>query len=103
MDDDVDGLIDSADPDCTQQPNCDPSYPDRCIPSPPPDLDCEDIIYRNFQVNSSDPHGFDKDEDGISCETKSDSDSVMICILLWVHQKKMWSNLGALQMWVQFY
>jgi len=79
-DDDSDGLIDSADPDCkvvTPPPsNCDPSYPDRCLPSPPPTLDCKDIIYRNFQVNSSaDPHGFDKDKDGIGCETKSDSDS----------------------------
>ena len=74
IDDDGDGLIDSADPDCKQQPTCDPSYPDRCIPTPPPDLDCDDIIYRNFQVNSSsDPHGFDRDNDGIGCETNSDS------------------------------
>ncbi len=74
-DDDGDGLIDSEDPDCMQQPpsNCDPSYSDRCIPSPPPDLDCEDISFRNFQVNSSlDPHGFDQDDDGIGCETSSD-------------------------------
>src|SRR5256885_14049651 len=26
--------------------NCDPAYPDVCIPPPPPDLDCKDIPYR---------------------------------------------------------
>jgi len=71
-DDDGDGLVDSADPDCKQQPLCDPSYPDRCIPSPPPDLDCGDIVYKNFKVSSSDPHGFDRDNDGIGCETYSE-------------------------------
>ena len=29
-----------------KQGNCDPSYPDVCIPSPPPDLDCSDILER---------------------------------------------------------
>lgn len=34
------------------QSNCDSAYPDEevCIPSPPPDLDCADITYRNFTV-----------------------------------------------------
>lgn len=50
--------------------NCDPSYPDVCIPSPPPDLDCGDISYRNFRVVGDDPHGFDgNDNDGRGCES----------------------------------
>jgi len=48
---------------------CDPSCPDVCIPPPPPDLDCEDIPYRNFRVLPPDPHHFDADGDGIGCET----------------------------------
>lgn len=47
---------------------CDPSYPDVCIPPPPPDLDCADIPYRNFRVLPPDPHRFDGDRDGIGCE-----------------------------------
>jgi micrococcal nuclease len=47
---------------------CDPSYPDVCIPPPPPDLDCSDIPYRNFRVVGRDPHHFDGDHDGIGCE-----------------------------------
>ena len=49
--------------------NCDPAYPDVCIPSPPPDLDCPEIPYRNFRVLPPDPHRFDGDGDGIGCET----------------------------------
>jgi micrococcal nuclease len=30
--------------------NCDLAYPDFCIPSPPPDLDCPDIAGRRFTV-----------------------------------------------------
>ena len=48
--------------------NCDPSYPDVCIPPPPPDLDCGEIPYRNFHVLPPDPHRFDGDRDGIGCE-----------------------------------
>ncbi len=48
---------------------CDPSYPTVCIPSPPPDLDCGDITFRNFPVLPPDPHRFDGDKDGIGCET----------------------------------
>ncbi len=51
------------------QANCDPSYPDVCIPSPPPDLDCGDIPYRRFRVVGADPHRFDGDRDGIGCES----------------------------------
>jgi len=49
--------------------NCDPSYPTVCIPPPPPDLDCGDISYRRFTVVGSDPHGFDRDGDGVGCES----------------------------------
>lgn len=51
------------------QQNCDPSYPDFCIPPPPPDLDCADIGATDFTVRQPDPHGFDGDEDGIGCES----------------------------------
>jgi micrococcal nuclease len=47
---------------------CDPSYPDVCIPPPPPDLDCADVPYRRFRVVGADPHRFDSDHDGIGCE-----------------------------------
>jgi endonuclease YncB( thermonuclease family) len=46
---------------------CDPSYPDVCIPPPPPDLDCADIPYRHFTVTGPDPHRFDGNHDGIGC------------------------------------
>jgi micrococcal nuclease len=49
--------------------NCDPSYPDVCIPSPPPDLDCGQISERNFRVVGADPHRFDGDHDGVGCES----------------------------------
>jgi micrococcal nuclease len=52
----------------TNATNCDPSYPDVCIPPPPPDLDCGDIPYRRFRVIGSDPHRFDGDHDGVGCE-----------------------------------
>ena len=48
---------------------CDPSYPDVCIPPPPPDLNCGDIAHRRFRVVGSDPHGFDRDGDGVGCES----------------------------------
>jgi micrococcal nuclease len=49
--------------------DCDPAYPDACIPPPPPDLDCADVPYRRFTVRPPDPHSFDGDRDGIGCET----------------------------------
>jgi micrococcal nuclease len=53
--------------------NCAPSYPDVCIPPPPPDLDCGQISFRRFRVvhnvASPDPHGFDGDRDGVGCES----------------------------------
>jgi hypothetical protein len=48
--------------------NCDPAYPDFCIPPPPPDLDCPDIGRHNFTVRQPDPHHFDRDQNGIGCE-----------------------------------
>lgn len=50
-----------------QTGNCDPSYPDICLPSAP-DLDCGEIAHRNFRVVGNDPHRFDRDRDGIGCE-----------------------------------
>jgi micrococcal nuclease len=48
---------------------CDPAYPGVCIPSPPPDLDCADVSFRNFQVLPPDPQNFDGDHNGVGCET----------------------------------
>jgi micrococcal nuclease len=53
--------------------NCEESYPDVCIPPPPPDLDCGQITFKRFRVvyttPSPDPHRFDGDRDGIGCES----------------------------------
>lgn len=49
-----------------QQKNCAPGY-SPCIPPYPPDLDCPDIGHR-VQVSGSDPHGLDRDGDGVACE-----------------------------------
>jgi micrococcal nuclease len=50
--------------------NCDAAYPNVCVPSAPPDLDCKDITHRNFRVLPPDPHRFDgRDNDGIGCES----------------------------------
>jgi hypothetical protein len=49
--------------------NCDPSYPDVCIPPYPPDLNCGDISDKGFGVQGSDPRGFDGDGDGVGCES----------------------------------
>jgi endonuclease YncB( thermonuclease family) len=59
-------------PECEPLPppdgDCHPSYPDTCIPPPPPNLNCDDISFRNFKVIGSDPHGFDGYNDDIGCE-----------------------------------
>ena len=55
----------------TTKENCDSSYPDVCIASYPPDLDCDEIGYSNFVVVGDDPHGFDTDNNGIGCEVGS--------------------------------
>jgi hypothetical protein len=53
--------------------DCAPSYPDVCIPPPPPRLKCSDIPYSNFRVlwnvPRPDPHHFDRDRNGVGCET----------------------------------
>ncbi len=51
--------------------SCDRSYPDYCIPPPPPDLDCPDIRGKKpFRVRRPDPHHFDRDRDGWACEPR---------------------------------
>lgn len=62
------GLWQRNRPGQVSRPDCDPAYPDVCIPPPPPDLDCGDIVYRRFRVLPPDPHRFDRDGDGIGCE-----------------------------------
>lgn len=48
--------------------NCAPGY-SPCIPPWPPDLDCGDLGgLRDIRVTGSDPHGLDRDGDGIACE-----------------------------------
>jgi micrococcal nuclease len=59
----------SSKPQSQARGNCEPSYPDVCIPPAPPDLDCPDISYRRFKVLAPDPHHFDSDGDGIGCES----------------------------------
>ena len=50
---------------------CDAAYPTTCIPSPPPDLDCQQIAARGFTVLPPDPHRFDGDADGVGCEDET--------------------------------
>lgn len=47
---------------------CDPAYPGVCIASPPPDLDCRDVPFKDFRVLPPDPHRFDREGDGRGCE-----------------------------------
>lgn len=49
---------------------CHPAYPDDCIPSPPPDLDCAQMK-RKVRVDHShgDPHRLDANKDGWGCES----------------------------------
>jgi endonuclease YncB( thermonuclease family) len=49
-----------------QSKNCAPGY-SPCIPPYPPDLDCPDIGHP-VRVSGSDPHGLDRDGDGVACE-----------------------------------
>ena len=49
--------------------DCHPSYPDFCIPGAPPDLDCADVGGNDFRVRPPDPHGFDREGDGLGCES----------------------------------
>jgi hypothetical protein len=64
--DDEDRCIEGPEDD---PPDCDDSYPDDCIPSPPPNLNCDDKgVPSNIKVKGDDPHGFDHDNDGVGCE-----------------------------------
>jgi len=65
-------------PQTLSEKTCDPSYPDVCIPVYPPDLDCGEIQFANFKVLSPDPHGFDRDNDGIGCESGSPQSSIPV-------------------------
>lgn len=57
--------------------NCDPSYPDDCIPSPPPDLDCGDNgVPNNVKVLQPDPHRLDGDRDGVGCKGSGNTGGV---------------------------
>jgi hypothetical protein len=71
--DTTDADVEDVDDDEVDEDNsCHPSYPDTCIPPPPPDLNCDAVDDTNFEVVGSDPHGFDGDNDGIGCEGGDD-------------------------------
>jgi hypothetical protein len=52
--------------------NCHPSYPDFCIPPPPPDVDCGSPVIagrKNFRVTGPDVHRLDQGgRPGVACE-----------------------------------
>ncbi len=52
--------------------SCHASYPDFCIPPPPPDKNCSDFTQKNITVRhdvpNPDPHGLDGNKDGKGCE-----------------------------------
>ncbi len=48
---------------------CDPSYPSLCLPVGAADIDCPEVGASDFTVLPPDPHGFDRDRDGIGCES----------------------------------
>ncbi|MEP0858857.1 hypothetical protein NDI34_22930, partial [Trichocoleus sp. DQ-U1] len=49
--------LESPTPTITAQAGqCSPAYPNVCIPPPPPDLNCGDVEFKNFQVLPPDPH-----------------------------------------------
>ena len=54
---------------CSPGGGCDPSYPTLCLPLYAADLDCPQVGATNFPVYLPDPHGFDRDQDGIGCES----------------------------------
>lgn len=45
---------------------CDPNY-SGCVPAYPPDVNCPEVD-GPVQVLGSDPHGLDRDNDGVACE-----------------------------------
>lgn len=48
---------------------CDPNYEGACIPTGVGDLNCPDVNGSNFTVVGTDIYGFDRDGDGIACES----------------------------------
>jgi uncharacterized protein YraI len=51
--------------------DCDPSYPDLCIPPGSADLNCDYVFglgLSSITVYAPDPHGFDGDGNGVGCE-----------------------------------
>jgi hypothetical protein len=54
--------------------NCDLSYPGVCIPRYPPDLDCGEVRYTDFKVLPPDRHDFDREGNGIGCQTNGGDD-----------------------------
>lgn len=51
----------------SQVQQCDKAYPGICIPPNSVDLNCSDIPYCRFKVIPPDPHGFNRDKDGVGC------------------------------------
>ena len=47
---------------------CNPNYPDICVPTGEEILTCSDITESSFPVLGEDPYGFDQNGDGIGCE-----------------------------------
>jgi micrococcal nuclease len=60
-------------PEPVQGADCDSSYPEVCVPSPPPDLDCGEIrdryVYEDIRVLQPDSHRLDREKDGVGCES----------------------------------
>jgi excalibur calcium-binding domain-containing protein len=71
LDADNDGVACESVPDGAPPPDspekCDPNY-DPCVPPYPPDVDCADVSGPVTVTGSSDPHGLDRDGNGIGCE-----------------------------------
>ena len=71
--DEAEDCPDGADEErCALRANCDPAYPDVCLPIFPPDVDCSEIQERGFTALAPDPHGLDFDRDGVACEALED-------------------------------
>ncbi len=49
--------------------NCDPNYEGVCVPDDGYDYNCPDIDGTDFPSVGTDPHGLDRDGDGIACES----------------------------------
>jgi hypothetical protein len=68
----VSSVAGQAAPTPTATPACDASYPDFCIPPPPPDLNClTDITQTDFTVLPPDRHDLDRDGDGLGCDSEA--------------------------------